>query len=438
MASTYLTRTQSTGNRTTFTFSAWVKRSGFGTQHLITCGASSTYMTQFQFNSADQLQFYNNDNGTTMHLQSNRVFRDTNAWYHIMLRFDTTQSTTNDRIRFYVNGEQVTSFATQSQPTQNADNTQFNYNGVAVDIGRRHHDNSDYFNGSMSHVNFCDGQSYAPTSFGETDTTTGEWKAKTSPSVTYGNNGFFILKDGNGITDQSGEGNDFTLGGGTLTDLKDNPDNTFATMNPLVAQSGFSFSQGNNTITWSTSNKSTSGTLGMVTGKYYWEMKFSDATGGANAMIGVGNENFNHDSYNGSNAGGWAYYSQGGKTYHSSSFLSYGSDWTAGDIIGVAFNADTRTIWFSKNGTWQDSATISEIGSGTTTNSAYTGMGSAGDTFFPVISAYSGNVCQFNFGNGYFGTTAISSAGTNASENGIFEYDVPTGYTALSTKGLNL
>ena len=91
-----------------------------------------------------------------------------------------------------------------------------------------------YFDGSMSHVHFIDGTAYDASAFGETDATTGEWVGKTSPSVTYGTNGFFILKDGNGITDQSGEGNDFTLGGGTLTDLKDNPDNVFATINPLV------------------------------------------------------------------------------------------------------------------------------------------------------------------------------------------------------------
>ena len=47
-----------------------------------------------------------------------------------------------------------------------------------------------------------------------------------------------------------------------------------------------------------------------------------------------------------------------------------------------------------------------------------------------------GNVIDANFGNGYFGTTAVSSAGTNASGIGTFEHDGPTGYNALSTLGL--
>ena len=176
----------------------------------------------------------------------------------------------------------------------------------------------------------------------------------------------------------------------------------------------------------------------MTSGKYYWEQKFINATGGNNAMVGVGNENAYRSAYLGADTTGWSYYAVSGTKYHNGSNSSYGATFTAGDIIGVAFDADTRTIWFSKNGTWQNSATISEIGAGTTTNSAYTGMGSAGDLFLPVTSGYNGNVISWNFGNGYFGTTAVSSAGTNASGIGIFEYDVPTGYTALSTKGLNL
>ena len=111
-------------------------------------------------------------------------------------------------------------------------------------------DSTGYFNGSMSHVHFIDGTAYDASAFGETDATTGEWVGKTSPSVTYGTNGFFILKDGNSVTDQSGRGNNFTVGGGTLTDLKDNPDNVFATMNFIPENSRWynkvvTFSNGN-------------------------------------------------------------------------------------------------------------------------------------------------------------------------------------------------
>jgi hypothetical protein len=93
-----------------------------------------------------------------------------------------------------------------------------------------------YFDGSMSHFHFVMATALAPTVFGSTDSTTGEWKINTSPSFTYGNNGFTILKDGNTITDQSSNSNNFTLGGGTLTKTEDCPSNVFATLNPSFIQ----------------------------------------------------------------------------------------------------------------------------------------------------------------------------------------------------------
>jgi hypothetical protein len=177
----------------------------------------------------------------------------------------------------------------------------------------------------------------------------------------------------------------------------------------------------------------------MNAGKYYWEMKYVITTGGTNAMIGVSKlDTRQGDSYAGHDGNSWSYYSSNGQKYHNGSGTSYGNSWGVDNIIGVAFDTNTRTIWFSKDGVWQNSATISEIAAGTTTNSAYTGIGTAGEFFIPCMSGYDGNKAAFNFGNGYFSTTAVTSAGTNASGNGIFEYDVPTGYTALSTKGLNL
>ena len=138
-------------------------------------------------------------------------------------------------------------------------------------------------------------------------------------------------------------------------------------------------------------------------------------------------------------ATGYAYKSTGVKGNNQSE-SSYGNSYTNGDIIGIAFDADNGTIWFSKNGTWQNSATITEIQNGTTTNSAFSSISMTRYFMFAssMAGATSGLKYEWNFGNGYFGTTAISSEGTNASGIGKFEYDVPAGYTALSTKGLNL
>ena len=114
--------------------------------------------------------------------------------------------------------------------------------------GRNLGGNGNYFDGSISHFHFIDGTAYDATAFGEYDAN-GVWKIKTSPSVTYGTNGFFILKDGNSVTDQSGNSNNFTVGGGTLTKTEDSPSNVFATMNPLDNYyTGGTFTNGNNTV----------------------------------------------------------------------------------------------------------------------------------------------------------------------------------------------
>jgi len=428
MASTYLTRTQTTGNRTTFTFSAWVKRSSLGEQHLISCGTSSTSRTQFHFNGDNALMFYNNDGGSVnMYIKTNRLFRDVNAWYHIVLRFDTTQATASDRIRFYVNGEEETSLATNTIPSQNADNTQFNYNGVALSIGRRHYDDYGHFDGSMSHVHFCDGQSYDASSFGQADAN-GVWTINTTPSVTYGTNGYFILEDGNSVTDQSGNSNNWTVAGGTLTNTEDNPSNVFATMNPLSAGSDMTFGNGNTKIrndqgTWN----SGLGTIAPATGKYYWE---AYVHGGGDNNIGVSLSS----AYGGNHSevdAGRIVYSRNGYIYREglSGQSNYDTGVTYGDtdIIGVAFDTENGTLSFYKNG--------SAVSNSTTTDTSFL---SSNNEYLPQCGLYNGGEFRFNFGNGYFGTTAVSSAGTNASGIGIFEYDVPTGYTALSTKGLNL
>ena len=444
MASTYLTRTQSMGNRTTFTFSAWVKRSSLGEQYLINAGASGTSRTQFHFNGDNALMFYNNDGGSVnMYIKTNRLFRDLSAWYHIVLRFDTTQSTASDRIRFYVNGEEETSLATNTIPSQNADNTQFNYNGVVADIGRRHYDASNYFDGSMSHVHFCDGQSYDATAFGEFDAN-GVWTIKTSPSVTYGNEGFFILKDGNSVTDQSGNSNNFTVSLGTLSKTEDNPSNVFATLNNLDGYvSHMIFSHGNNTVDngSTASNKSYArSTLGMSSGKFYFEAK--DVTNANYQSIGITDKASGGTTGElGGSSADYVYRNDAGQKGNNNIFSSYGNSYTTNDIIGCAVDLDNLKIYFSKNGVWQNSGdpTSGATGTGAAFTITAPSLTSTGFYFFGVGDSTAANSSKWsaNFGNGYFGTTAVSSAGTNASGIGIFEYDVPTGYTALSTKGLN-
>ena len=229
MASVSLRRTQSSGNRQKWTYSAWIKRTGIGVLGSL-IGSSSAGNNngygQIRFQADDTLNF----TGWSEWWITNRKFRDPNAWYHIVFAVDTTQGTNTNRFKLYINGTQETSFSTINYPDEDFD-LSLNVNSAYVYLGAESYSSgtSRFFDGSMSHVHFIDGTAYDASAFGETDATTGEWKIKTSPSVTYGTNGFFILKDGNSVTDQSGNSNNFTVGGGTLTKTEDNPSNVFAT-----------------------------------------------------------------------------------------------------------------------------------------------------------------------------------------------------------------
>jgi len=447
MASTYINRTQSDGNSRTWTLSLWVKKTRVSDNNddLFFSSASNgtVGLNKIEF-STDTFQFADwNGSSLDIQLKTNRLFRDTNGWYHIVLRVDTTQSTASDRVRLYVNGVQETSFSTATYPSQNHI-TEVNVNGKVLSFCRGYDFGSSsvrYMDCVLSHIHLCDGYSYDASAFGSTDSTTGEWKINTSPSVTYGTNGFFILKDGNSVTDQSGNSNNFTVGGGTLTNTEDSPSNVFATINPLDnyynGQSSGSISNGNTKIqTGGSSIESyTTSTLGASSGKFYCEMKLISSTTTFKTRFGVAYEPTNSTTdWLGKRAVGWSYREDGRVTNNNSNYSGTWNSYTSGDIIALAMDLDNNKLYFSKNGTWQNSGdpTSGATGTGGVTLTA-------GETYLIGIGDETGgySVCEFNFGNGYFGTTAVSSAGTNASGIGIFEYDVPAGFTALSTKGLN-
>ena len=449
MANTYLTRTpSSSGSNTTWTFSCWFKKASIGLDTVpFATGYTSPQIDEAMINigADDQLRFNIAINDTTdVTVKSSRKLRDTSGWYHIVVACDTTQATASDRIKIYFNGELETNLSVTDYPTQNQ-STFFGDTNKTQEIGRQPR-SSNYLNGSMSHVHFIDGIAYTPSAFGETDATTGEWKAKTSPSVTYGTNGFFILKDGNSVTDQSGNSNNFTVAGGTLTDLKDNPDNTFATLNPLVKKDDYTLSQGNNTIAYgsATSRACCLSTLGMSSGKFYAELKVTaSSTSPCQAAVGIANNSDNTNSgyypSQGNNDNAASYQFWDGTKNVGSSGAAYGGTVAVNDIMGFAFDIDNKAMYVSKNGVWQNSG-IPTSGASKTNAIDFSSITDNG-FWFLIIGDGSGVqtfTSSFNFGNGYFGTTAVASAGTNASGNGIFEYDVPTGYTALSTKGLNL
>ena len=440
------------------TISFWIKRSELHTdQCVFEARQNGTNLSSVKFNTNDELQIYSENGGTTnVYLKTTRRFRDTNAWWHIVYAIDTSQGTAADRIKMYVNGVQETAFSSSTYPSQNYDNFWYGIAQKQV-IGRDNQGGgSEDFQGILSHFHYSRGYVYQASTFGSTDSTTGEWQITTSPSgVNYGATGWFILKDGNSVTDQSGNGNNFTVGSGTLTKTEDNPSNVFATLNPLSNDktSGITMLNGNNTLTTPSGGHDFSiTTLGMNSGsgKFYCEVKVSSS---ANFnMIGISdhsyqgsNQELSEDNYS------YGYYSDsgGGSTAgvvrgNGSNVLTGMPNYTTNDIIGIAIDLENHKLYFHKNGTYINSGSPTSGSTGTgavsiqdlrTVTSNY---GNAA-YFFGVSdwTTSSGGTYQCNFGNGYFGTTAVSSAGTNASNLGIFEYDVPSGYTALCTKGLN-
>ena len=434
------TGTSST-NATKFTWSAWVKRANIGSSGMLFYnyldGNNRAYLQYYN----DNLYYYDKDGGDVQaELTTAEKYRDPNAFYHICLIGDSTDGTQGDRIQLYVNGVRQTMTGTYPDASDSL--------GMKVHTGTNYHvigTNSDStsnpFSGIISHVHYVDGIDYPATTFGSTDATTGEWKINTSPSITtsdYGNNGYFVLKDGNSVTDQSGNSHNFTVTAGTLTKTEDNPSNVFATWNPLWSASNgnvgdVAFSNGNLTTTTSSSYRTTPTTLGMKDGKFYWEIKRIEYDGN-DTHFGVMSENAtpaNTATWIGSQANGWII-AQNGVPYNAGNYgsaIANASFEANGAIMMGAYDGTTGKLYFGVNGTWGGTANPS-----TGANPHYTLDTSL--FYFPCVST--GGDVSANFGNGYFGSTQISSAGTNASGIGIFEYDVPTGYTALSTKGLNL
>lgn len=189
-----LTRTPATaGNRRTWTFSFWAKLANLGTGNRIL----STYTdasNQDRVMVGDSFLFATSVAGTQYTASSNNLFRDPSAWYHFIVAVDTTQATTNNRMRLYVNGNEV-SYGTQTMPPQN---TQLNINNTIAHWISGYSGTSEMFGGYLAEVNFIDGQQLIPSSFGTTDGN-GIWQPK-KYTGTYGTNGFYLPFSNNSAT----------------------------------------------------------------------------------------------------------------------------------------------------------------------------------------------------------------------------------------------
>ena len=439
MANTYLTRTQANGTSSQkFTISCWVKRGGLSaTQAIWGSGSATNDGCDLAMTRTDELTYESWYGSNNPKIITTRKFRDSSAWYHIVLAVDTTQATDTNRVKIYVNGVQETAFGTSNYPSQNYNLAVSTTNDVMkFGVGGQYA--TSYWNGLITHAHFIDGLQYQASDFGESDSVSGIWKPKTAPSVTYGTNGVFLKFENSGAmgTDSSGNTNTFAVGGGTLTQNVDTPSNNFATMNPVI-KTGGAYSQGNNTFTDTSGSYNTCfSTIGMFKGhgKYYAEFK---VVSGTSLLFGIAD--YKQDGvidrtqrgetrYLGEYANSYGY-QRNGNFYYSGSSTSTGYDsFTTNDIIGLAVDMDNMKIYWHKNGTYQNSKSPASNNGETIVDP---------EANYHMAISVASSVANVNFGNGYFGTTAVASAGTSPSEGGIFEHDCPSGYQSLCTKGIN-
>ena len=457
MANSYLSFTQAAGtSRRKFTYSVWMKRSTIDTTGSYNSGffncwsdANNRLASYFYDN---KLFLYGLSGGSAnIAVRTNRLFRDTSAWYHIVIAVDTTQGTASDRIKFYVNGVQETSFDQTTYPAQDHDLPSVGVNAKAIEVGRVNFgDQSTYYymDGNLSHVAFVDGTALTPTSFGETDSTSGIWKFKSPSGVTWGTNGFHLKFENSGAmgTDSSGNSNTFTVNG-DLKQALDTPSNVYCTINPLYRMdlsNNATMSNGNTTFSSDQSGYNIRyGTLGVNKGKWYYEAKFISHNpqtspgmpfGISGSQIPAGQQNAGYAQYDYS----YNYDGSNGTVQANNTATNYGTLPlnTIGQIGMCAFDLDNNKLYFGVNGVWANSGNPGGNANGfTIADPDNTELG----FYFPSTADRSSNrsyVYSFNFGNGFFGTTAITSAGSNGNGS-LFEYDCPTGYYALNTKNIN-
>lgn len=424
-ASAYLQRTFGVPtNNTRWTWSGWVKRGRVGIAGRIFgvgTDASGVNQTALTFSAGDDLDFFIGDGaGSTLaSLRTAQVFRDPSAWYHVIFIYDSAHATANSRQRMFVNGVEVTAFSLRTNPGS-SQSSQWNQNGTTSRIGVLPTSPSNYFDGYMADVNFVDGQALDASNFGQIDSVSGVWSAKRYTG-SYGTNGFYLnFADNSALTtasnvgigrDGSGNGNYWTTNnisitaGSTYDSMLDVPlggggseRGNYCTLNPL--RNGLTLSDTN--LSFSAAiNQLATGTIGMVSGKWYWEV----VPNIANLMIGLVDSFALTNNQLASVTTGWCYYGVNGFKYSSGSGAAYGATFTSGDVIGVALDADSGTLTFYKNGSTQ--------------GVAYSGL-NAGPYFSAVSSDQSGNTCSgvINFGQR------------------PFTYTPPTGFKALHTGNL--
>ena len=448
-----LKRTGVTGtSRRIFTHSSWVKRNGIFTQteSLLQVNQGNDSL-MFGFRDTDdtdgpniQLLHYNGSS-YDFRVETSAKLRDVSSWYHIVGRVDTTQGTDSNRIRIYINGVLQTALAQNTYPSQNFD-TNYNVNsskmyvagGAAANAGG----GNVYFDSYITEINYVDGLSLGPDSFGETKN--GVWIPINPVVSDYGNNGFRLQfqNSGTGTTgqgttattnigdDSSGSGHNFSVLNYVTSDVVlDHPENNWCTINSVredtLVNGSVTLSEGNlqSVDAGTTYSLHWTSTFEMSSGKWYWEV-LAHTLGGDYANIGVCNA-----IHRGTTVGTGVFYGNDGKRNAASNTggnTSYGATYADDDIIGVAFDADNESVTFYKNNSSQGA-----VGSVLTqANGGY--FAGVGDGQNSTTYKYVANFGQ----DSSFAGNKTAQGNTDGNGNGDFYYAPPSGFVALCSANL--
>lgn len=431
-ASAYLSRTPgAAGNQKLLAWRGRIKRGALGSAQVIV-SAGTASIDKFYFDSSDRLCL---DVLGTTRLVTTQVFRDPTAWYvDVGFIIDVANGTAASRAKILIDGTEVTSYSTDSRASITNTNTNW-CNTVVHYLGR---DNAgSYFDGIIAQAILVDGSTSS--TFSTTDTN--GVRVPVAPSATYGTTGSYLpFSDTSGLTSGSntGLGKDFSGNGNywntnaisltagvTYDALADTPTNNYCAVSSLdkhpnlnVVNGGLGISQ-----TAQVGGIGWRGTHAVSSGKWYWEMKQGSVQPSRPlTMIGIDAVNTRIDvagsgAGTGAMATSWLYYQNNGNKYNNGSGVAYGTSWAAGDIIGVALDLDSGKLFFSKNGTWQNSGDPSAG-----TNYAFSGLSGV---FAPSGSLYVDAA----------GAPFLSDQELNFGQR-PFTYTPPTGFKALCTANL--
>ena len=443
-----LTRTFSSDvdNDKKMTISVWAKRGNLdtgSTQVILANYTAVRFLGELCFDTnTDRIRFDpgGNGDGSSNHYRviTSAQFRDVGSWYHIVLAYDSTQSTDTNRVKLYVNGEQQTFVADgsgQSFPPQNYGH-EYSYNGANNTIGEFGASfNSGYLDGYLSEFNFIDGLTLDPTYFGETKN--GVWIAK-KYTGSYGTNGYRLefkntsVGTGSSSTigaDTSGNDNHWTSSGIAAHDcnMPDSPENNWCTLNPLELDennSGAATLEGN--LKWTNVNANIGSTFGFGTqgGKYYWEYLYVSSTDG-NHYQGVTLQKDGISLTNAYSTGIALYFNDGTTRVDGTSGTGFGGQIGADNIIQFKLDLDNGTLQFGKNNTYIDALTLPTSVGGWRAG----GIQAAGSGGTRVFVA--------NYGqDSSFAGNKTAQGNTDANGLGDFYYAVPSGFLAVCSANL--